>query len=223
MKLRSKLFAAALAVECALAASGPAQAQSIMLSGVDVSATSGYGGWVAANFSSGSSVGSAGTGGIEVTSSTSGGFGGAYIDFGSTPLTVNADSTQATLTFTVNGTASNYVWMGAPLSLNDGHTVDYGGIYSGYNNSGNQAGAVWNGITASITFALTGAQLTAVQAGGDVIYGMSIGIDPSVITGGNIDITFNSLTLSPSPTPEPAPLALSGLSIAGLLIFRRRK
>jgi hypothetical protein len=221
MKQQSKWFAAVLGVTCGLAIAGSTQAQTIGLSGVDVSSQGGSGGWLTANFASGSSVGSAGTAGIEVQATSSGGYGYTYFDLGSGATTINADSTQVTLTFTVNGDPAGYNWLGVPLTLNDGTgTGTYGGVYSGYNNSGSDPRAVWNGNTASITWGLNPAQITAIQGGGDTLYGFNTGVDPSGVPS-SYDITFNSLTFS--PVPEPATLALFGLGATGLLAFRRRK
>jgi hypothetical protein len=223
MKQQSKWFAAVLAVACGLAAAGSAQAQSIGLSGIDVSSQGGYGGWLTASFFSGSSVGSAGTDGVEVVAPVSGGFGGTYLDLGGSGVPINANSTQVTLTFTVNGTASDYNWLSAEFNPNDGSSADYL-TYSGSGNPGNPAGAVWNGNTASLTWDLTPAELGVVQGGSAVLYGFNIGVNPAVVDNTpNIDITFNSITYSAAPVPEPAAMALLGLGVSGLLIFRRRK
>lgn len=223
MKQQSKWFAAVLAVACGLAAAGSAQAQIIGLSGIDVSSQAGSSGWLTADFTSGSSVGSAGTAGIEVQATSSGGYGYTYFDFGGSAPSINADSTQVTLTFTINGDPSGYNWLGVPLNLNDGSGApQYAGVYSGSGNPGNPANAVWNGNTASITYALNATQLTAIQTGSDVLYGFNTGVDPSGVPA-NYDITFNSLTFSPAPVPEPATLALFGLGAVGLLTVRRRK
>jgi hypothetical protein len=223
MKQQSKWFAGGLAVACGLALAGSASAQSISLSGIDVSAQGGYGGWLTATFAAGAPVGSAGTAGIEVTAPVSGGFGGTYFDLGGGAVTLDADSTQVTLMFTVNGNASDYTWLGVPLDLNDGTGATYPGVYSGSGNPGNPANAVWVGNTASITYDLNATQLTAIQTGSDVLYGFNVGVDPAVITAANIDLTFNSLTFHPTPTPEPGTLALACLGGASLLLFRRRK
>ena len=94
MKHQSKWFAGALALACGLAAAGSVPAQSISLSGMDVSAQGGYGGWLTATFAAGSPVGSAGTAGIEVQAPVSGGFGGTYFDLGGSGVTLAADSTR---------------------------------------------------------------------------------------------------------------------------------
>ena len=215
MKQKSKWAVVTLTAACVLAAGGLAQAQTFSLSGVDGESTSGYGGWLTATFTTTPS-------GMEVVAPVSGGFGGAYLDLAGGAAPINANSAYATLTFTVNGDASPYVWFGTPLQLNDGSGQGtYGGVYSGYNNPGNPPNAVWNGNTASITFTLSGAQLANIQTGNAWLYGLNIGIDPAVISTPNLDITFNSVTFS--PVPEPATLAVLGLGATGLLMLRRRK
>lgn len=216
MKQQSKWLAAALVVACGLAVS-PVSAQSVVnFSTVD---TSGLGGWGGATFTAGSPVGSAGSSGLQVVA-PSGAYGSTYVSIGNVPL--NSSDTLATLIFTVNGTASDYNWIGASLQLNDNDsTKPVYSVYSGFNSPS------WSGNTATITFNLTGTQLATVQAGGDALYGFNIGFDsntgPGAVPTPNIDVTWNSLTLSPANTPEPTTLALAGMGVAGLLALRRRK
>lgn len=225
-----QILAAVMTISAGLMMTHSAQAQLIPLSGVNAAETTGAagGGWLAgsgpaATFASGPSVGSAGTAGIEVQASSENGFGYSYFDLGSGATTINPNSTEVTLTFTVNGTASAYNWLGVPLTLNDGTgTGTYNGKYSGSGNPGNYPGTTWNGNTASITWALNPAEITAIQGGSDTVYGFNTGVDPSSVPA-NYDITFNSLDFTPTAVPEPATMALFGLSAAGLLALRRRK
>lgn len=223
-----QILAAVMTISAGLMMTHSAQAQLIPLSGVSASETASqaYDGWGAAassptTFASGPSVGSAGTGGVEVQSSSGNGFGGSYFDLGSGATLLNPGDTQVTLTFTVNGTASQYIWIGVPLNLNDGSANEgWGGVYSGSGNGGNPANAVWNGNTASITYALNSAEITAIKGGSDTLYGFNTGVDPAVAPA-NYDITFNSLDFS--PVPEPSTLAYSAFGAASILLFRRRK
>ena len=223
-----QILAAVMTISAGLMMTHSAQAQLIPLSGVSASETASqaYDGWGAAassptTFASGPSVGSAGTGGVEVQSSSGNGFGGSYFDLGSGATLLNPGDTQVTLTFTVNGTASQYIWIGVPLNLNDGSANEgWGGVYSGSGNGGNPANAVWYGNTASITYALNSAEITAIKGGSDTLYGFNTGVDPAVAPA-NYDITFNSLDFT--AVPEPATTSLFGLSAAGLLALRRRK
>jgi len=223
MKQQSKWFAAALAVVCGLVVGNSAEAQEIGLSGISVIGQTGYDGWTTATFESGPSVGSAGTGGIEVQASSLGGFGGTYINLGGDATTISANSTMATLNFTINGDPSGFIWIGVPLDLNDGTPYgSYAGVYSGSGNPGNPPNAVWNGNTVSITYALSAGQISAIETGSDVVYGFNIGVDPASAPS-SYDITFNSLTFSGAVVPEPSTMGLFGLSAAGLLALRRRK
>ncbi|HEY4417781.1 MAG TPA: PEP-CTERM sorting domain-containing protein [Verrucomicrobiae bacterium] len=223
MKQQSKWVAVVLIAAGGLMAAGSAQAQSVLnFSTVD---TTGLGGWVGATFTAGSPVGSAGTSGLQVVA-PSGMYGSTYVNIGNVSL--NAGDALAILTFTVNGTASDYNWIGSSLQLNDNSsTQPVYSVYTGFAGGSSVPGAAsWSGNTATITFALTGTQLAMVQAGGDALYGFNIGFDSNTGAGAlppNIDITFNSLTLSPVATPEPTTLALAGMGLASLLAFRRRK
>jgi hypothetical protein len=73
------------------------------------------------------------------------------------------------------------------------------------------------GTTYSITLPLQ-APNQANIAGGFPINGLNFQIDPANVNG-DYTITFNSIEL----VPEPASLALLGLGVAGLLVFRRRQ
>ena len=122
------------------------------------------------------------------------------------------------LTFTVNDTPANYIWVGTPFILNDNSgAVTYGG-YSGSGNPGNPSTVVWNGNVVTWTVPLAAGQVAAIQAGGDAIYGFNLEFDPAVLTAGSYDVTFNSLVLE---VPEPTTLALLALGVTGFVIAQR--
>jgi hypothetical protein len=215
MKQLTKYCAAALAVVCGLAATGPAQAQGITgtqyLSNISSNACSYSGNWAA----NGGTVTSTLTG-LEITAlGGSGSFSTLYYAIpGNQQAAANTAATSVIFDFTWNAPAgATTAGVNILFALDDsmGGTVYYG---TGYN-------VLTGGTSYSQTFALTGANAANIAAGA-VVNGMNLQIDPANVGAQMYDITFNSLTLSPSPTPEPAAMALSGLGFAGLLIFRRR-
>lgn len=164
-----------------------------------------------------------------------GGYGSLYYAL-STPLALNQGLTTATLVLTVNipnAPASTSDWLGIPFALGDNSgSVTYGGYAGMFGYAGTQSPgtATWNGNTVTETVQLgsstTGggpAQLAAIQAGGDYLYGFNLELDPAVLPPGDsaYNITFNSLTLS--GVPEPSSFAFFGLGAAALLVLRRRK
>jgi hypothetical protein len=216
MKQQTKWFTVALAVAGGLAMAGSAQAQSV----ADFSAispgsiTALYPSWDTATITSQPT-------GLEVNAV---GYGSLY-DSLSSPVTMNANDTMVTLTFTVNSPdVSSISWIGTPFAINDNSgNVFYGG-YSASGNGGSDPGTTWNGNVVTETEALTAGQLTDIQTGTDVIYSFNLETDPASFTGPPAyDITFNSIVLSPAAVPEPMTLALVGLGAAGLVAFRRRK
>ena len=222
MKHQSKWLASAIAVVSGLAFASSGQAQSVTgtpyLSNMDpgtlnTAPNALYSAWA----SSPPTIFTSLPTGLEVSSI---GYGSLYYVVPPGEVqTLNTWDTAVQLTFTVNGTASDYNWVGTPFILNDNAgAVTYGGLYSGSGNPGNPSTVVWNGNTATWTVPLAANQLAAVQAGGDAIYGFNLEFDPAVAPG-IYDVTFNSLTI----VPEPASLALVGLGMAGLLVCRRRK
>ena len=135
--------------------------------------------------------------------------------------TLDPGDTQATLTFTVNGDPSAFIWIGTPFILNDNAGAFTLGGYSGSGNPGNPPGVTWNGNVVTETVDLPAEMITAIQQGNDAIYSFNLQLDPAVLAAGSYDITFNSLVLH--GVPEPASLSLVGLGAAALLILRRRQ
>ncbi len=221
MKHQTKWLATALALAVSLILTNTSKAQSIMDFSTINTSTFGagtnalYGGW-------GSGTVTATPTGLEVSA---GGYGSLFYSIpGAQTVTVNPLDNQVTLTFTMNSQPTNCVWVGTPFILDDINTnsVTYGG-YSGDGNPGNPVGVTWNGNVVTETVALTGAQLAAIQANGDKINGFNLEFDPAVMHGAPVyDVTFNSVVLSAAPVPEPGTIALAGLAVAGLVVFRRK-
>jgi hypothetical protein len=221
MKQTTKWLAVGLAVAGGLAFAGALRAQSVVsLPSMDPTTLNTSPNALYANWDGGATFTSSSSG-LEVQSS---GYGSLYYVVPAGQVqTLSANDTEATLVFTVNGTAANYVWIGTPFILNDNSGATTYTVYSGSGNPGNPVGTTWNGNTVTETVQLSSAQLAAVQAGNDAIYGFNLEVAPATFGGGQTtyDITFNSLTLS--PVPEPSTMALAGLGMAGLLAIRRRK
>lgn len=174
------------------------------------------------------------TGPTGLTIDSPGGYGSLYYAL-PTPLALDVGLTTATLVMTVNtppDSPSANDWLGIPFALGDNSgSVTYGGYAGmfGYDGTQSPGTATWNGNTVTETVALgssiTGggpAQLAAIQAGGDYLYGFNLELDPAVLPAGDsaYDVTFNSLTLS--SVPEPSLLALFGMGAAVVAIRRRR-
>jgi hypothetical protein len=154
------------------------------------------------------------------------GYGSLYYSIpGTQQQALNPADNQATLTLTVNNPVSppsSTYWLGIPFILNDNVEADTYGGYAGMFGYTGAGTATWNGNTVTETVPLSANQQAAIAAGGDLINGFNLELDPAVDPGGVYDITFNSLVLS-SSVPEPSTLALIGSGVAGLLAFRRRK
>ena len=229
MKRYTRKFVAAIIAMAGLAIAGSAQAQPVTgnpyLSNMDPSTfntppNAVYPSWDTATFTDGAN-------GLEVQNTGSSSFGSMLyvIPGGDVQYPLNPLDTIATLTVTFDSASGGNPpnWIGVYFGLNDnaGFTGNLGG-YGGSGNPGNPSNWLWNGNVLTITAQLPAAQITAIQAGTDAIYSFNLGIDPSPLASPySYDVTFNSLVLS--PVPEPTTLALAGLGLAGLLIFRHRK
>lgn len=223
MKYKTKWLAFGLMAAGGLVASMSSDAQSVInMAGIDPSTLNTAPNALYASWNGGATFTQQPTG-LEVQGNAYGSL--YYVVPAGQVQTLSTNDTQATLTFTVNGVAADYIWIGTPFILNDNSGATTYTVYSGSGNPGNPAGTVWNGNTVTETVQLTGAQLAAVQAGGDAIYGFNLEVSPSTYGGGlnSYDITFNSLVLSPAAVPEPGTMALGGLGAASLLVIRRRK
>jgi len=177
-----------------------------------------YAGWATATITSQPT-------GLEFNSS---GYGSGHLQL-STPVTLNANDTIATLTLTINsyggatGATASGIYTGLPFILGDNSGSATLGGYSGPGNAGNDPGASWNGNVVTLTQTLTAAEVTAIQAGNDAIYTIGLEVDPASAETVPYDITYDSLVLSPAAVPEPAPMALAGVGAACFMFLRRRR
>jgi hypothetical protein len=228
MKKNMKWFTGALAIVGGLAIVNSVRAQSVVnfstinpstLSSGNSDGNALYAGWATATITSQPT-------GLEFNSS---GYGSGHLQL-STPLTLNANDTIATLTLTINsyggdtGVTASGIYTGLPFVLDDSlaSPPTLGG-YSGPGNAGNDPGASWSGNVVTLTQALSSAEVTAIQTGNDVLTGFNLEVDPASDESDPYDITFNSLVLSPAAVPEPASMALAGVGAACFMFLRRRK
>ena len=214
-----------LAVVAGLALAASTQAQYINGDQYldNVSPTSPYNGWAG----SPPATVTVGSTGVEVVNPTANGYGGEYFSINSPVVIANPSATSLQLTLTVNGDASGYNWFSdGQLVINDSSGIYYyGEPYSGYQNVGDPANAVWNGNTVTCTVPLQFLEQQAIQNGGVWVYGFNLDLDPAggINTGtGNFDVTYNSIEIIPSPVPEPTTVMLVGLGLLGLFGLRRR-
>ncbi len=211
-----------LAVVAVLALAASTQAQDYATGDQyldNVTPTGPYPGW------GGSTVVTVGSTGVEVVNPYANGYGGEYFSANAPVAISNPNDTELQLKVTVNGDPSGYTWFSpGQLVINDSSGIYYYGMpYSGYQNVGDPANAVWNGSTVTLTVPLQVLEESAIQSGGVTVYGVNLDLDPAggINTGtGNFDVTYNSIAF----IPEPGTLSLVGLG-AGLLGFlgmRRR-
>jgi hypothetical protein len=234
MKHPTKWIAAAVAVAGGLTLANSARAQAVTgdvnLDNIAPGAvTAYYANWASQPFPTTVSDGAAG---FQIGSL---GYGSLYyaIPAGQQQV-LNKNDNEATLVMTVNNAvspASQNYWLGVPFVLDDNaESQTYGGYLGmfGYVNttSGTGGTATWSGNTVTETVPLDALQTATIAAGGDLINGFNLELDPAVLPAGPpfYNVTFDSLTLSgPAAAPdETSTLALMGPAAAALLAFRRR-
>jgi hypothetical protein len=185
----------------------------------------GYGGWGSATYNYTAT-------GIEVDNAAAGQYGGAYFVINSGVQTLNAADTELQLTFTLNGNPANFNWFSpGQLVLNDANSPNSGPWYFnmpyfGYIYNPNNAPVTWDASGTIYTVTLNIADqnpglLSNIQTGADQIYSFSLDMDTPTVGNNPYSVTFNSIALV--AVPEPTSLALIGLGLAGIAVFRRHK
>jgi hypothetical protein len=227
MKHHTKWIATAVAVAGGLALANSARAQAVTgdanLDNVAPGAVTAY----YADWATPPTSVSDGAAGFQVNSI---GYGSLYYAIPAAQQQVlNKNDDQVSLVMTVNNAvspASQNYWLGVPFILDDNaESQTYGGYLGmfGYTGAGT---ATWNGNTVTETVPLDALQTATIAAGGDLINGFNLELDPAVLPAGPpfYNVTFDSLTLSgPAAAPdETSTLALIGPAAAALLAFRRR-
>lgn len=241
MKQHTTWFAATLAAAGVLIIAGSAQAQYI-------TGTSTLGNLTLSDFVANWHLSAESVGPDGITENTLGtGYGG----FGYNSVVIpaglqqvyNPADTEIQYTFTINGPTPSglagsgaWNWFAPRLTIADSIGGEGSAVwYNGYDMFGgpgpdpfasqgtgtSQDTISFNGNTVTITSALTGTTLQAIQNGGTITQ-FNVLIDPTTSLPAGYSFTANSIELIPAP--EPSTLALTGLGLgfAGLLIVRHR-
>ena len=119
-------------------------------------------------------------------------------------VVLNPNDTEAALTVTFNdGNIEGTMWTGMGFYLNDNSgAYEVGGYVGefGYYGQFSPGSATWNAASNTVTetVELPAALVSAIQAGGDTINGITLEFYPALYGTDNYDITFDSLVLQPA-------------------------